>query len=148
MDPYEADLVGIAICIKPFEAYFLDLYKDDKRWKITEELINLISKKKIVGQNLKYDVSVLKVNELNLNNIYFDTMIAAYLLNPDSRRFNLDDLAKEYLDYKTIKYKEIMGNNNKSDLKLLTLGDMDKKTVADYAGEDADIAYLSLIHIS
>ncbi len=68
-------------------------------------------------------------------------MIAAYLLNPDSRRFNLDDLAKEYLDYKTIKYKEIMGNNNKSDLKLLTLGDMDKKTVADYAGEDADIAY-------
>jgi len=141
LDPYEADLVGIAICIKPFEAYFLDLYKDDKRWKITEELINLISKKKIVGQNLKYDVSVLKVNELNLNNIYFDTMIAAYLLNPDSRRFNLDDLAKEYLDYKTIKYKEIMGNNNKSDLKLLTLGDMDKKTVADYAGEDADIAY-------
>jgi len=141
LDPYEADLVGVAICVKPFEAYFLNLYKEDKRWEITEELVNILSKKKIVGQNLKYDVSVLKVNGFNLKELYFDTMIAAYLLNPDSRRFNLDDLAKEYLDYKTTKYKEIMGNNNKSDLKLLTLGDMDKKTVADYAGEDADIAY-------
>jgi len=141
LDPYEADLVGVAICVKPFEAYFLNLYKEDKRWEITEELVNILSKKKIVGQNLKYDVSVLKVNGFNLKELYFDTMIAAYLLNPDSRRFNLDDLAKEYLDYKTTKYKEIMGNNNKSDLKLLTLGDMDKKTVADYAGEDADIPY-------
>jgi len=64
-------------------------------------------------------------------------MIAAYLLNPDSRRFNMDDLAKEYLDYKTTKYKEVMGK----DIKLLTLGDIDKKKVVEYAAEDADIAY-------
>lgn len=137
LDPYLADLVGIALSVKPFEGYFLYLYKDPKRWEITSELIHILNKKKIIGQNLKYDISVLKVNGLELKSVFFDSMIGAYLLNPDSRRFNMDDLAKEYLNYRTTKYKEVMGK----DIKLLTLGDIDKQKVVEYAGEDADIAY-------
>ncbi|PNR92465.1 DNA polymerase I [Petrotoga sp. 9PWA.NaAc.5.4] len=137
LDPYKADIVGIALSVETFEGYFLDLYKDEKRWDIVNELIDILNNKKIVGQNLKYDISVLKVNGVELKKVYFDTMIAAYLLDPDSRRFNMDDLAKEYLDYKSTKYKELFGK----DIKLLTLGDIEKQKVVDYAGEDADIAY-------
>ncbi|PNS01727.1 DNA polymerase I [Petrotoga miotherma DSM 10691] len=137
LDPYQADIVGIALSWNPFEGYFLYLYKEKDRWEITKEIVNLLNNKKVIGQNLKYDITVLKVNGIELNKVYFDSMIAAYLLNPDSRRFNMDDLAKEYLDYKTTKYKEVMGK----DIKLLTLGDIDKKKVVEYAAEDADIAY-------
>jgi len=137
LDPYQADIVGIALSWKSFEGCFLYMYKEKNRWKITKEIVDLLNNKKVIGQNLKYDISVLKVNGIELKNVYFDSMIAAYLLNPDSRRFNMDDLAKEYLNYKTTKYKEVMGK----DIKLLTLGDIDKKRVVEYAAEDADIAY-------
>lgn len=139
LDPIKADIYGIAMSTKAFEGYYLDIsrIKNEEKNKVIKKLLNALESKKIIGQNLKYDISVLKSNGYNLGDIYFDTMIGAYLLNPDSRKFNMDDLAKKYLNYETIKYDELIGTKLfASDIK-----DLDQKDVVKYAGEDADITF-------
>ncbi len=106
------------------------------------ELWEILKDKNLVGQNLKYDLSVMKVNGFELKVPYFDTMIAAYLISPDSRRFNMDDLAKKYLNYETIKYNDVVNET----LFANTLKDVDSEKVAEYSGEDADIT-LRLYHV-
>ncbi len=88
---------------------------------------------KVIGQNLKYDLSVLKKYNVEFKP-YFDTMIAAYLLNPNERKFSLDSLAMKYLNYKTITYEDIAGKN----------GDFSRVNVekaGKYSAEDSDVTY-------
>ena len=67
--------------------------------------------------------------------MYFDTMVAAYLINPARSRYNMDDLALSYLSYNTIKYRDITDNAEK------TLLNVNLKDVVEYACEDADITF-------
>ena len=91
---------------------------------------------KLIGQNIKYDYKVMKRWGIEINNIYFDTMIASWLLNSSSAIHNMDKLALDYLNFNTIKYSDLI--DKKEDK---TLFDIDLKKVTDYAGEDADITF-------
>ncbi|KAF2956687.1 DNA polymerase I [Marinitoga sp. 38H-ov] len=144
VDPYEADILGIAISYEPKKGYYIDISKETKeeKIKILDELWTILKEKNIIGQNLKYDLSIMKVYGFDIKTPYFDTMIAAYLISPDSRRFNMDDLAKKYLNYETIKYEDVVNNT----LFAKTLNDIEPEKVAEYSGEDADIT-LRLFHV-
>jgi len=86
-----------------------------------------------IGQNLKYDMVVLRTAGVQLAGVAFDTMVASYLLDAGQRNHNLDDLAKRYLDHETIKISELIGTGKKQK----RMDQVPTRQVADYAGEDA-----------
>ncbi len=144
--PVEANLVGMSFSIKENSGWFLPLqskglfsdeYPDPAiSLPLVKPLIENENIKKI-GQNIKYDMLVLKRANIELRGIYFDTMIASYLLNPSERRHNMDDLAKIYLNYKTITYKELTGTGKNA----VPLSEVPLDRLAEYAIEDADITF-------
>lgn len=136
----DAELVGIAFATKAKEAYFL-LLPEKKA-----DALNMLEKIKPVfeddgirkiGQNLKYDISVLKNYDIETRGELFDTMIAHYLLHPDLRH-NMDFLAETYLDYKPVSIESLIGKKGKKQASIRTVP---TSTLKDYACEDADITY-------
>ncbi|MDA1073498.1 MAG: DNA polymerase I [Proteobacteria bacterium] len=94
-----------------------------------------------VGQNLKYDMSVLSRYGIDLKGIAFDTMLESYVLNSVGSRHNMDALAQKYLGVKTISFEDIAGKG----VKQLTFDQIPLDQAAEYAAEDADIT-LQLHH--
>ncbi|MDR1963135.1 MAG: DNA polymerase I, partial [Planctomycetaceae bacterium] len=90
-----------------------------------------------IGQNLKYDIVVLRNAGIKWNGLVFDTMIADYLLRNEMNH-NLDDMAEYYLQHKTIKIEELIGTGKKQRL----MNDVQTDVMADYAGEDALVVWL------
>jgi len=90
-----------------------------------------------IGQNLKYDILVLRNAGIELAGIYFDTMIASYVLDPSRPSHGMDYLAQELLQYKTIKISELIGSGPKQ----LTLDQVATDLVADYSAEDAVVTF-------
>ena len=140
-DPILASIIGIAVSFDERTGYYIPVKHDvgtefDKTGVV--ELFRPIFEDeaiKKIGQNLKYEYRILMNYGIILRGIGFDSMIAAYILEPQRTRYNLDDLALTYLHYKTIHYKDIV-----VDTKNRTLLDVPIEQVRDYAGEDADIA--------
>lgn len=135
-----ADLVGISISPKIEEAYYIPIPEDYKEaCKIVALLKPAIESKKIckIGQNIKYDLIVLEKYGVNFTGNIWDTMIAHYLLQPDSRH-NMDLLAEQYLNYETIHISSLIGPKGK---KQKNMRDLSPETIVDYACEDADITY-------
>ena len=93
------------------------------------------SSKHKVGQNLKYDRSVLLNYDITLRGIVFDTMLESYVLNSIGTRHNMDDLALKYLDYTTVSFTDLAGKGAKQ----LTFNQLPLESAGDYAAEDADI---------
>ncbi len=91
---------------------------------------------RIVGQNIKYDYKVFKRWGIEMGNLYFDTMVAAWVLDTTRSAYNMDRLARDYLGYETIHYTDLIEKNSS-----LTLADVDLEQVTDYAAEDADITF-------
>ncbi len=134
----DAELVGISISLGN-ESYYIPVGHESGKNLPIEVVIEKMKRffsttnAKVIGQNLKYDLSVLKKYNVGFKP-YFDTMIAAYLLNPNERKFSLDSLAMKYLNYKTITYEDIAGKN----------GDFSKVSVekaGKYSAEDSDVTY-------
>lgn len=90
-----------------------------------------------VGQNLKYDMVVLRSAGARLANPAFDTMIADYLLEAGERSHNLDELARRYLDHTTIKISELIGTGKQQQ----RMDEVPVSRITDYAAEDADVAW-------
>ncbi|WP_028330536.1 DNA polymerase I [Brachyspira alvinipulli] len=139
LDTFKDTIIGISFAIKSNEAFYLDV---SGRTNIDKEkCLNLVfdtlSKEdiKVIGHNLKYEYKMMRAINKSFGNLYFDTMVAAYLLNPTRGRYNMDDLAIAYLSYNTIKYSDITDNAKK------TLLDVPLKDVVEYACEDADITF-------
>lgn len=88
-----------------------------------------------VGQNLKYDRSVLLNYGIELRGIKFDTMLESYVLNSIGSRHNMDDLARKYLDYTTVTFEDLAGKGAKQ----LTFNQLKIEDAGHYAAEDADI---------
>ncbi len=110
------------------------------RSKVLEVLQPLLENPELrkVGQNIKYDMQVLANSGINLSGIWFDTMLASYLLNPSRQGHGLDALAQEHLNHRMISYKDVTGNGR--DQK--NFSEVDLKTAAQYAAEDADATWL------
>jgi len=93
--------------------------------------------KLIIGQNLKYDLSILQNYEISVKAKMFDTMIAHYLLQPEQKH-NLDFLASKYLNYRMIPIENLIGERGKNQKNMK---DIDSSIVSDYSCEDADITF-------
>lgn len=136
----DAKLIGMSFCYQKEKAFYVPLFEGSPSDFNKEAFFDLFkgilesADIKKIGQNIKYDYQVLKPY-VSLKGIGFDTMIAAYLLDPDGKKYNMDYLAIRYLNgYETISYKEIVGAGK-------TLLDVELDLVKDYACEDADITY-------
>ena len=140
LDANTAELVGIAFSWSKSEGYFLylpenynDVIEKLKKFKPIFEDKN-ISK---IGQNLKYDLSVLKWYEIEVNGFLFDTMLAHYLIEPDMKH-GMDFLASKYLNYEPESIEKLIGKNGKGQI---TMRQVVKNRVVEYACEDADITW-------
>lgn len=104
--------------------------------EVIEILKPLLADSKIpkVGQNIKFDLAILKRLGFEIENILCDTMIASYLLNPQGPH-NLDDLAQQFLDHRTIRYEEVVGKKQK------TFASVPLEEARDYSCEDADCTW-------
>ena len=139
LNVFEDKIIGISFAMKSKEAFYLDI---SGRTKINIDsclklVFDTLAKEdiKVIGHNLKYEYKMMRAINKRFGNMYFDTMVAAYLINPARSRYNMDDLALSYLSYNTIKYRDITDNAEK------TLLNVNLKDVVEYACEDADITF-------
>ena len=144
LDPMQAELVGLSFSVEPHTAYYLPLghtypgvSQQLPRKQTLTKLKMLLEDPQVrkIGQNLKYDVLVLRHAGIEVRGISFDTMIASYLLNPSKASHGLDALALEYLNYRTMTYAEVTGTGKKQ----IGFSEVDITTATRYSGEDADI---------
>ena len=147
-----AKLVGMSFCFEEDKSYYLPLEhkvnKNEKTININFKEVYLILKNLLedtsimkIGHNIKYDKIVLANFNIDVHPIE-DTMLLSYVLDAGKFKHNLDDLAKIYLDYDTIKYKDVVGVGKKEK----TFDQLSIEEAYKYAAEDADIT-LKLYHI-
>ena len=144
LDVRTAELIGISFCIEPHEAWFVILPPDrEQTLKALEPFLPILRNADIrkVGQNLKYDVSILKWHGIEVRGELLDTMLAHYLIDPDQRH-NMDHMAETLLDYSPVPITALIGEK-KSTQK--TLREVDPDELCEYGAEDADIT-LQLWH--
>ncbi len=134
----EAELVGLSFAVKEFEAFYVPIPAN------REEALQIVNIFKPayenpeilkVGQNLKYDLEVLRNYGIELKGKMWDTMIAHYLIQPELHH-NMDYMAEIYLNYQTIHIEELIGPKGKNQKSMRTLP---PSQVYEYAAEDADI---------
>ncbi|MAX81865.1 MAG: DNA polymerase I [Crocinitomicaceae bacterium] len=135
----EAELVGLSFSWKTGEGYYVPVSADkEEAQALVNQFKPLLEDENIekIGQNLKYDITVLKKYDVHVSGKMFDTMIAHYLLHPDMNRRNMDVLAETYLNYKPVSITELIGKKGKNQK---SMRDLAPEEVSDYACEDADI---------
>jgi DNA polymerase-1 len=144
IDPMRAKLVGISLSWAPNQGVYIPVshdYLGAPRQLPVEEIARVLgplladASVPKVGQNLKYDAHILRRHGMPVAGWELDTMVAAFLLEPDRPTFNMDSLAAFYLGHETIKYASLVG----SGAKQLTLNQVPVDRVTDYAAEDADV---------
>lgn len=134
----DAQLLGFGISYAPGRAYYVHIPMGEAQ-DILNEFKSFFESESIekVGQDLKFDVSVLKKYGIEIKGNLFDTMLAHYLLQPDMRH-NLDVLAETYLNYRPAGIDALLGKKGKSQKQVR---DIDPEKLTQYAGENADIAF-------
>lgn len=138
IDPHQAEIVGMSFSYKAGEAYYVPVSADMNEAKKTvsyfkEVLENTAITK--IGQNIKYDMSIMKWYDVEVAGNLYDTMITHYLCEPDLRH-KLDYLTESYLDYKMVPIEDLIGKGGKNQL---SMRDVSLEKVKEYAGEDADL---------
>ncbi|WP_411823616.1 DNA polymerase I [Leptospira sp. 'Mane'] len=151
-DPMLAEILGVSFTQKEGEGYYIAFSHSESIYSHMlpnpTEALDLFKpllenpKLQKIGQNIKYDVLVFRNYGIEVKGIEFDTMLASYVLQPGERRHNMDDMALDYLNYKTITYDELVGTGKKKQ----NLYDIDPDRVSEYACEDADVT-LRLYHV-
>ena len=134
----DAELVGLSFSVKEHEAFYVPVPAErEQALKIVNIFKPLYEDPKIlkVGQNLKYDLEVLRNYNVELQGPMWDTMIAHYLIQPELRH-NMDYMAEIYLNYQTIHIDELIGPKGKTQR---SMRDLSPTQVYEYAAEDADI---------
>ena len=143
LNPISAELVGLSFSMKDSEAYYIPISHSDeskniilKENSIFEYLIDLFSRPDlvVVGQNIKYDMNVLRKYKVIFKCMLQDTMLMSYIYN-SSGKHDLNTIAKKYLDYDVIKYEDVVGSGTKQ--KIFSQINVDE--AMPYACEDADI---------
>lgn len=138
LNAYSCRMVGFSFSNKTGKAWYVSALPDDESAReALRDFLPLFENQNmlIVGQNLKFDMLVLKKYGIELRARIYDTMLAHYLLEPDMRH-GMDLLAETYLNYRPIKIETLIGSRGK---KQLNMGDLPAAAITKYAGEDADI---------
>ena len=138
LDALEAQLVGLAFAYEPGKAYYVPVPADQTAAQAVVHEFKLLLEdpaKQKIGQNLKYDMLVLRKYDIVVAGAMFDTMIAHYLIDPESGH-GMDAMAEKYLNYETVSIETLIGKKGKGQG---TMRDVAPEEVTEYAGEDADI---------
>lgn len=144
-DANMAELVGLSFSIKPGSGYYIPVSAvREEAQAVVDEFRVVLENEQIekIGQNTKYDILVLKWYGVEVKGKLFDTMLAHYLIDPDTRH-GMDVLSENYLGYSPISITKLIGAKGKNQL---TMRDVPVIDVVDYAAEDADVT-LQLAHI-
>jgi DNA polymerase-1 len=140
LDTLDAELVGIAFSWQNHTGFYIPI-PEEKEAK--QNRLNLLrsffedENIEKVGQNLKYDIKVLKNHSITVKGKLFDTMLAHYIINPDMRH-NMDVLAETYLNYSPMSIEKLIGKKGKNQG---SMRDVELEQITEYAVEDADITY-------
>ncbi len=141
-NPNQAFIVGFSFAIEPKEAFYVAVSSKFHKgpgipWPQAEKILKPILENPSVkkyGQNVKYEIVVLKRHGIELAGTAFDTMVASYLVNPLKLNHNLDDISFEYLGFKKIGTEELIGSGKKQ----ITMDLVPLERISEYASEDAD----------
>lgn len=135
LNAIDANVIGVSLAAKSGEAYYVpaDIYKKSK------DFVSLIENSKLnkIGHNIKYDLLSLQNGDINLRGIWFDTMIASYLLNAGTRQHSLDAASFTELGYRMQPIEDLIGKGKNQ----LNMKDVPVEKVSWYAAEDADITW-------
>jgi len=143
-NPFRARLVGISFSCQEGRARYVPLghnylgappqIEPSEALTMLEDILEDGGIRKI-GQNIKYDAEVLKLHGAALKGLFFDTMIASYVINPGLRQYNLDYLAQHYLNHKMIAFHDVVGKGKKAS----NFSEVDVERACEYSCEDADM---------
>ena len=143
LNPFEAEIVGISLSVKENHGYYIPFIYPDELFPIEPKtILNKLSSifesssYKFIGQNLKYDLLILKRYNIHIKNIHFDTYIAESLISSERTSYKLDNLSIEYLGYRMQPIEDLIGEKKKEQI-LMSMVPVEK--VCFYACEDADI---------
>ena len=146
IDPMRAEIVGISLSLKEDEGIYIPVahaYPGAPEQLSRSEVLGFLRpiltdpKIKKIGQNIKYDMIVLENAGLELQGVYFDTMVASYLINPSRTTHNLNDLALTYLNHKMVTYEEVAGKGKSA----VGFDQVPVDQATRYSAEDAEITY-------
>jgi len=138
IDPNSSELVGISFSWQPHEAFYIPFPENyHETHAILSGFKEVLENPQIekIGQNLKFDMSILRWYDIRVSGPLFDTMLAHYLIQPDMRH-GMDFLAEAYLSYKPVPIESLIGKKGQQQLSMRTV---DVETIKEYAAEDADI---------
>ena len=144
LDYHQAKLIGLSFAITPGKAAYLPLnhdYPDAPPQLDLSTVLNqlhpILAHKKIIGQNLKYDLQILANYAFTLYGPYYDTMLAAYVLDSTNKHHDLDSLAYKHLQHHTLTWDQLTTSHGKP---IQSFSDVPIAMATHYAAEDADIA--------
>jgi len=140
VDPMQASPVGFSLSVSSGRACYIPLYAEGQTYlqedEVRKRIVEITSDKelKLIGHNFKYDYKVLRKWGVKVENLIFDTMVAAWILDTGSNSYSMDVLAENLLNYSTIKYKDIVPKDS-------SFPEISLDVAAPYAAEDADITF-------
>lgn len=140
LDPHSSELVGLSFSIESYKAWWIPVSADRAKAQKTLDILRPILENENIckiGQNIKFDIMILRWYDIEVKGLLEDTMIAHYLLEPELRH-NMDYLAETYLKYQPVSITSLIG---KKGPKQATMRDVDPEKIAEYAAEDADITF-------
>jgi DNA polymerase-1 len=138
LDANQADIVGMSFSIKTGTGFYVPCPDERTKTKIFLEQFNKLfndSSKTWIGQNIKYDLLILKNHGIQLAGNIFDTMLAHYVIEPEGKR-SMDLLSAKYLGYEPVHIEELIGKKGKNQGNMR---DVEIEKIKEYASEDADI---------
>jgi DNA polymerase-1 len=140
LDVFTAEIVGLSFSYQKAAAYYVPVSAvQEEAQKTMQEFQVLFANEKIekIGQNMKYDISVLRNYGIEIKGEKFDTMIAHYILQPDMRH-NMDVLSETYLNYSPVSIETLIGPKGKNQL---SMRNVPLEAIKEYAAEDADVTF-------
>jgi DNA polymerase-1 len=145
LEPRRAEPVGLAFCWQPGEAWYLAVHAPQGEATLDPArtlaaLRPVLEDERVakVNQNIKYDLQVLRQHGVALAGVVGDPMVADYLLHAGERSHNMDALANRYLNHQVITITDLIGKKGKNQLRI---DEVPSARVAEYSGEDADVAW-------
>ncbi len=148
LDPFSLNIVGASFSTKAGEGYFVaidpgsKIFSDGKKRLPVDDFKKIFKailenkKLKKICQNGKYDISVMRGLGIKVENFYFDTMVASYIIDPDQKH-GMDGLSEKYLNYRPIPLSDLIGEKKDAS----KIFDVELEKLSDYAAEDADITF-------
>jgi len=140
LDPLVVEIVGLSFCYKKNQAYYIPMPTDfEKCMEILSEFKEVFESETImkIGQNIKYDMQILKNYGCEIKGPIYDTMLAHYVFQPEQRH-GMDYLSETFLHYTPIATEEIIGPKGK---KQKSMRDIEVEKVSEYCNEDTDVTF-------